>query len=189
MNTKLIKTLSIGVMVVLFVGILAFIFPAGTVSASAEAQTPPPPVKESKPTDLVQQALKPEKLEKVFTAEQKMLERQGNLFDKFDKGITKVEAAIAKLKEKGKDPARLEALLAKFKEQYGKARSAHDKAAGILKTHAGFDSAGKMTDAGQAKTTVKDAGASLREARQILGRMLLEIRRVFLKFHGKANNP
>jgi hypothetical protein len=76
----------------------------------------------------------------------------------------KIDDLIAKLKAKGKDTAALEQAVAAFRAEIAKARAEWQAASTTLSTHAGFDAAGKVTDADQARATLKNAHGHMEQA-------------------------
>ncbi len=107
-------------------------------------------------------------LERIYAREQEWLKRQADVLAKADTIAGKAQALIDKAKEKGLDVGKLQAALNAFEAQIAKAQRLHDRAAGILGAHEGFDSNGKVTDRVLALKTVKDAGNDLRSCHQTL---------------------
>ncbi|HEU5101215.1 MAG TPA: hypothetical protein VFU22_19460 [Roseiflexaceae bacterium] len=70
---------------------------------------------------------------------------------------TKIDSLIAKLKAKGKDTASLEQAVAAFRDGIARARAEWQAASDTLTAHAGFDAAGKVVNADQARATLKSA--------------------------------
>lgn len=179
---KIIRnTLAIGVLAALILGTIIMMLPAGSVSA----QAPTPPA----PSDSAGKAIT--KLEKAYQGELKLLERQENALKQAVQTVDKIKAQIAKLKEKGIDTAKAEAALKKYEAKLAEAKTLHEKAAGILKTHAGFDANGKVTDRAKAVETVKDAGQALRQAQKTLGEGRKAIWELFKEWREKwlKNRP
>jgi hypothetical protein len=96
--------------------------------------------------------------------EQAWLAIQQNHLDKANQDILTAQNLINQAQAEGKDVADLQAGLTVFKAQIGNAQSDHTTAAGIISTHAGFDSNGVVTDSGAAHQTVIDARQSLDKA-------------------------
>jgi len=121
-----------------------------------------------------------ERLARLYEREQHWLDLQADNLDHANEGVTRAQARIdgaasSALKGQGKDTAALEAALASIKEQVTAAQTAHDEAANILATHAGFDDSGKVTDREQARQTVRDAGDALRDAQLALKQARLDL--------------
>jgi hypothetical protein len=76
----------------------------------------------------------------------------------------KLQKLIDKAKAKGKDTAALETALAVYRTALTGAQADHDNAAAILSGHAGFDDAGKVTDAKAAKQTLESGRKALNDA-------------------------
>ncbi len=108
-------------------------------------------------------------LEKALQREQKASENLVNLFDRADKLIAKLEDAIKNGKANDKDVSALEDVLDELNDQLASARSAHAMAANLLKSHAGFNKDGKVTDGKSALETIREVGKLQREARHLIG--------------------
>ena len=108
-------------------------------------------------------------LEKALQREQKASENLLNLFEKADKLITNLEDAIENGEANGKDVSAVEDTLAELNSQLASARSAHDEAASLLTSHAGFDDSGKVTDGKSALATIRMVGKHQREVRRLIG--------------------
>lgn len=167
MNLK--KFLSMSLLAALIVGLIALAFPFNTVSA----QAPNPPSKT--PDAKVEKSSNPQ-LERLFKAEIRQVKEQAQNFKRAAAFTAGVEKLIAKAKENGKDTAALEAAVAQFKTKAAEAKKLHETAAATLKTHAGFDDKGKVTDPALAKTTLKTAGDALRDARKVAAEALKDLR-------------
>ena len=174
------KFLPISLLAAFILGMVALAFPGGTVAA----QAPTPPVKDPQ----AQLARINARLEKLFQAEQKMLDKQAENLDKLDKLTTRVADLIAKAKANGKNTSALEAAMAAFKSKEADARTKHLKAAELIKAHAGFDANGKVTDRAQARDTVKNGHDLLREARQTIVEAAKDFREA-VKSWRDANKP
>lgn len=161
-NGWMIKLMTGGVLAALIAGALALAAPAQAVFAAGLEQTTPPPVQETR------QAPNPERLEKAFARLQDLIGKQAERIGKTDELVSRVQGRIDELKAKGKDTGALETALSEFKAQVAEAHSQHDQAAAVLEKHAGFDDAGKVVDAAQARETVKEAGSLMKNARQSL---------------------
>jgi hypothetical protein len=81
------------------------------------------------------------------------------------------------------DTAALEQALATYRTMLRSARAAWKIAANVLKTHAGFNDAGQVTNPDQARATLKTAGSAIYEcyrvahyAEELLARALAEFR-------------
>ncbi len=175
------KGLTSGFLVFLLVGLLAFAFPGG--SALAQAPTPQP-----KKDPQVQGARMNVRLEKAFQALQKLVEKQSQNIRRADAFIGKVEGLIGKAKANGKDTRALEAAVTEFKSKRAEAAQLNSAAANILKTHAGFDANGKVTNPEQAKETLKNGREQVKDAREVFTGALKQLRDAF-KTWRSANPP
>lgn len=100
--------------------------------------------------------------------EQELLAKQQIRLDSTDQYVEKAQTLIATLKAQGKDTDSLETALATFQQQVATAQASHNTAAAILNTHAGFDSAGQVSDPEQARQTLTSAQQALRDAHKTL---------------------
>ena len=148
LSTSIKRLASIALTVSIVVGLIWVALPTGSAAAAANPTTQP----NAAPTG----AQPAPRLERAFTQEQTVQTRQGKVLDRADTVATKAAAAIAKLKQAGKDVSGLEKILATFKASVDSARLIHDQAAGVLSRHPGFDASGAVTDRVQAQQTVKD---------------------------------
>ncbi len=115
-------------------------------------------------------------LEHLYQREQTAAGIQADHLAKANEIAGKVQDWIDKLAEQGQDVTDLKAALAGFNDSLGSAQSAHDNAAAILATHAGFDGDGKVTDLQAARQTVHSAGEALRECRRTLMQAARDLR-------------
>jgi hypothetical protein len=180
------KFLAVLLGVVLVAGVLVFAIPNSIVAA--QTPTPQSPSTQPKKDPQAQAAAAAAKLEKAYQAELSSADKQGSNFDKLDKLSGKVSDLIAKAKANGKDTSALEAGMAKFNTRASDARKIHDGAVSILKTHAGFDANGKVTDRLAARDTVQNVHNQLQDARQAMARAIKDFRQV-VKDWRDANKP
>lgn len=178
MNTR--KILSIGILAVLIVGLFLAAFPARTVSAQTPTPEPKGQQMDGKRVDA--------RLERIFKAQQRALERQAVHFERVAKAVDRVQALITRAKANGRDTSLIEAALEKFKAKVAEAKKAHDAAAATLKTHAGFSNDGKVVDRTQARETIKTAHEQLRSVRQIFAGMWKALHEA-IKAWRQANPP
>ncbi len=132
-----------------------------------------------------------ERLENIWARMNRRYERLGNFFDKSDELTARAEAMIAYLAEKGESTAELEAALAAFENAVKDAHPIYESCNGIINSHRGFDSDGKVTDAGQAKETIKELGAKFGEIKTAMngtGKALLELMKAIREAHKPADS-
>ncbi len=158
----------------------AFAF-APLAPAYADNGTPPTPTPNNG-------AKADERLAQAYTRTQSWLKEQTDNLGKANDAAVKAQTQIDTLKAKGKHTSTLEAALAAFKTQVVAAQTDHDKAVGILSTHAGFDAQGKVTDRTQARQTLTSARQSLEDAHLTLRQALLDLH-VAIRDWRKANAP
>ncbi|HAV76615.1 MAG TPA: hypothetical protein DCX53_04595 [Anaerolineae bacterium] len=141
------------------------------VSAMGESD-PPPPGRE----------VSNEKLEQVWARQLKMYEKIGKGFERDDAFIEKVQTLIDKAGANGKDVTAVQAALDAFEKAVKDAHPLYESAKGIIHSHQGFDSDGKVTDAEKAKETVRTMGEKLKEIKDAMagtGRALHEALKAF----------
>ena len=140
------KTMLLALVAALAVASLPF------VSVSAQgANDPTPPAGE----------VSNEKLEQAWARQLKAYERMG----KTDEFVAKAQQLIDRAGAKGKDVSAVQAALDAFVDATKDAKPVYESAKGIINSHQGFDANGKVTDAAQAKETVKAMHAKLQEIR------------------------
>jgi multidrug efflux pump subunit AcrA (membrane-fusion protein) len=106
-------------------------------------------------------------LARTYKFEQNRLKIQAMRLKNADLYAGKIDGLITKLKAKGRDTAALEQAVAAFRTDIAQARAEWQAAEAILATHAGFDNDGKVTNADQARATLKDAHSHMQQARTI----------------------
>ena len=169
-----VRIISIIVLAGMLAGALALVIPG---AVQAQGTNPPVP-----PAGQNQQANQTQRLEKAYQRELKALDAQAKNLTTADDRVAKFAQRIADLKSKGKDTSALEAALADFKDVLKGAHTTHDKAAGILNTHAGFNDQGKVTDIQQARNTVQEADKLLREVHRDLRPAVRDLVRALREF-------
>ena len=155
----------------------ALVFAAFPVtSAYAQDENPPKP------------ELSNERLEKIWARELKAYERLGKGFADIDGTIAKFQARIDKASANGKDVTALQAALDAFESALKKSKPIYDSVDGLVSAHAGFDANGKVTDAEQAKSTVREVGEKLKEVKESMGGTGKALHEA-LKAFREANKP
>jgi len=108
--------------------------------------------------------------------------------DLANKIASRVDELIAKANGEGKDTTALAAALATFKTAISASQASLDTAKATLSTHAGFDANGNVTDADQARATLKSVREAMREAAHTLRQGTREFRHAFRQWR-QANKP
>jgi len=139
------------ILVALVAALTLATIPASSVFAAGTDETPTP-LAQNHP-----------RLEKIWARMNHRYERLGKFFDKSDVLAGKANKMIERLKEAGEPTAELEAALAAYQDAVKKAQPIYESCKGIIKSHKGFDADGKVTDAEQAKATIKELGAKFGE--------------------------
>ena len=106
-------------------------------------------------------------LARTYKLEQNRLRLQDVRLKNAEVYAGKIDQQIAKLKAKGQDTAALEQAVAGFRTSITQARAEWQSASATLATHAGFDAAGKVSNADQARATLKDAHSHMEQAHTI----------------------
>ena len=106
-------------------------------------------------------------LSRMYRDEQQRLKLQDARLKRAAEYVAKIDSLIARLKVKGKDTAALEQAAAAFRAGIAQARAEWQAASDLLAAHAGFDAAGKVSDADQARATLKDAHSHMEQAHTV----------------------
>ena len=162
------------ILMVLAAGLVFAAFPVTSVYAQGE--NPP------------KGALTNEKLEQVWARELKIYERFGKLFGDIDGRVAKAQERIDKAAQSGKDVSALQSALNAFETAAKAAKPIYDSMNGIVGTHQGFDASGKVTDAEQAKSTVKEVHTKMLDLKTAMGGTGKALRDA-LKAFREANKP
>jgi len=119
-----------------------------------------------------------DRLEALWQKMLKRYERVGKMFDNETKLIDRAEEMIDRLKQEGKPTAELESALKAYEDALKVAHPIYESCKGIINSHKGFDASGKVTDAEQAKETVKALAEKFGEIRNAMdgtGKALIEL--------------
>jgi hypothetical protein len=105
-----------------------------------------------------------ERLERVWARHLRIYERMGHA----DEFVERVQSLIDRAKENGKDVSAVQAALDAFEAALKDAHPIYESAKGIVNSHQGFDSNGKVTDPEKAKETVKAMHEKFKEIREAM---------------------
>jgi prefoldin subunit 5 len=152
MKTLLKKTVLFALVVALGLASMPLI----RASAAGEHDPTPPP----QPTGHISN----ERLERVWARQLRVYERMGRT----DEFVAKVQKLIDRGKAIGKDITALQAALDAFKAAAKEAQPIYESIKGIINSHQGFDSNGKVTDPEKAKETVKAMHEKFKEIRETM---------------------
>ncbi len=158
------KTVLFALVLVLGMAALPFV----SVSAAGEYDPTPPP----------QGKISNERLERVWARQLRIYERMGRT----DEFVGRVQKLIDRAKENGKDVSAVQAALDAFKASVREAQPIYESVKGIINSHPGFDSNGKVTDPEKAKETVKAIHEKFKEIRETMngtGKVLHETIKAF----------
>src|SRR5258708_1411124 len=128
--------------------------------AGAYAQSPNPPVMPV-PGQTVT-----DRLQRAWAREQAVYTRIGNLLQRADTLVSRIQNKIDQAKANSKDVSALQAALDAFSAALKDVHPIYESMNGIVTSHQGFDSSGNVTDPTKALETVKDVRAKLMEIRQ-----------------------
>lgn len=166
-------------LVVLFISAAFTVIPTQAASAAADEPTPtatPDPARQNA------------RLERLFARLQTAQERLETKAEKAPAILKKINEKIALLKAAGVDTRPLEDAVAACVASLTEAKGKMEEAGAILATHAGFDAAGKVIDAGQARQTVREAGAAQKQTRRIAEKAIRDLRQAARDFF-RQNKP
>lgn len=164
--------------IILAVSAAALVFAAFPVTSAFAADEAPPTSGE----------VSNEKLEKLWARQLQAYEKLGKAFEDTDAHIAKIQERIDKAAENGKDVSALQAALDAYEAALLAAQPMYDSIGSIVSSHAGFDADGKVTDAEQAKSTVKQMRTKMQEVKSAMGGTFKALREALKTFH-KANCP
>lgn len=132
--------------------------------------------------------LSSERLEQVWARQLRIYDRLGRSFERADVLINKVQGLIDRARANGRDMTAVQAALDAFEAAIKNAHPVYESTKGIVNSHQGFDSSGKVTDPARAQETVKAMREKLKEIKDAMngtGRALHEAIRLFRE----ANPP
>lgn len=155
-------------------------FPLMDVAAAGQMD-PVPPVQGK--------TISNERLERIWERMNRRYERFGIFLEKSAGLVERADKMIERLRELGESTNELEAALAAFKDAVKNVHPIYESGKGILNSHKGFDSDGRVTDAAQAKDTIKDLGAKLKEIHNTMdgtGKELIELMKSVRDAHKPA---
>jgi hypothetical protein len=151
MKTLFRKTIFVALVVVLSLAAMPFM----SVSAAGDYEPTPPPSTGQ---------IRTERLERVWARQLRIYERMGRT----DEFVAKVQKLIDRAKESGKDVSAVQAALDAFKAAVKDAQPTYESIKGIINSHQGFDTNGKVTDPEKAAETVKAMHEKFKEIRDAM---------------------
>jgi len=122
------------------------------------------------------------RLERLWARQRRMHARLGRVFDHVERRIKWAEEMIACADESGKDTSRLQSALDSFAASVKGARPLFVSARGLINSHRGFDSGGRITDFELAADTVSQMALHLKEIRRSLHKPAVELREAIREF-------
>lgn len=166
MKTLFKKTVFLALITALGLAAMPFV----SVFAAGEKDPTPPPAERGQISN--------ERLERVWARQLRIYERIGRA----DEFVAKAQKLIDRAKDNGKDISSVQAALDAFEAVVKEAQPIYESAKGIINSHPGFDSNGKVTDPAQARETVKAMREKFKEIRETMngtGKSLREAIRAF----------
>jgi len=147
--------------IVLSVVVMALMVAALPIlNASAMGNTEPPPPGTELTTD---------RLESIWEHQLAFYERIGEGLARADTFVERVQSLIERAEANGNDVSSVQAALDAFSDALKDVKPIYESAKGLVNSHQGFDSSGNVTDAAEAKETVKAMSAKLKEIKETLG--------------------
>ncbi len=144
--------------------------PFVSVSAAGQYDPTPPPAERGQISN--------ERLERVWARQIRIYERMGYT----DEFVERVQKLIDRAKANGKDVSAVQAALDAFEAALKDAHPIYESANGIVNSHQGFDSNGKVTDPQKAQETVKAMREKFKEIKDAMngtGKALREAIKAF----------
>ncbi len=166
MKTLFRKTVLLALIAALGLAAMPFV----SAFAAGEKDPTPPPAE--------RRQISSERLERVWARQLRIYERMGRA----DELTAKVQKLIDRAKTNGKDISAVQSALDAFEAAAKDAGPIYESANGIINSHPGFDSNGKVTDPAQARETVKAMRAKFKEIHDAMngtGKALREAIRAF----------
>ena len=146
----------------LIVALALAALPLASAYAAAQNDTATPPA----PQDL---ATANARLELVFASQKYRVELIGLSIDNANILFTRAQKLIDRAKSNGKDVSAVQTAFDAYKAAFENGKPIYAQARAVLDTHTGFDANGKVTDAEQARTTVKSLGGFLKQYGDTVG--------------------
>ena len=162
-----------------FAGIFIAAFALTALPVVAFAADDPPPTRPE---------LTEEKLEEIWARQLKIYERMGEMFDKADERIEKIQSMIDRASENGRDVSALQAALDAFEAAVINAKPIYNGMNGIVASHQGFDDDGKVTDFDKAKSTVAEMREKFKEINSVVNATFKALQEAIKAFR-EANKP
>jgi hypothetical protein len=162
----------------LLIALVAVGMSFGSASAAPAKPTPTPPANAA--------------LSRTYKIEHDRLKLQDVRLKNSIQYAGKIDELIAKLKAKGQDTTALEQVVAAFRAGIAQARAEWQAASVTLATHTGFDDNGKVTNADQARATLKDAHSHMEQAHTIAHAAYAKLHAAFVayrKAHREVKEP
>jgi len=129
-----------------------------------------------------------ERLELIWARQLRTYERLGRAFEGTDARLAKIQELIDKAAANGRDVSGLQAALDAFEAALKDAHPTYESIKGIVNSHQGFDSDGKVTDPEKAISTVQEMRAKLQEIKSTMDGSFKALRDA-LKAFREANKP
>lgn len=159
--TTTLRKIILGVLIaaVALVALAAAALPLTSAFAagSKDSATPPAP-------DIVKA-----RLEMAFASQQMRITRISAAVTNYDLLTKNMQRLLDRAKSNGKDVSAIQTAFDAYQAAFEKGRPLYEQAKTIAAAHTGFDTAGNVTDAEQAKATVKSLAGVLRPYGETVG--------------------
>jgi len=153
------QKIKIFTLLVLVITITLSAIPISTASAVGFTTDDIPPTESAKRTN---------RLAFIWERLQRTYDRQGLRLDRADNLLDNLQSRLDLANDNGKDTAAVQAALDLISQAIKDVNPIHQSAKGIIASHKGFDSDGKVTDRIQALETVHSLGQSIKEVRDLV---------------------
>lgn len=171
MKTLFKKTVLFALVAALTVASLPFV----SASAAGMYDPPVPP----------QRQLSNERLERIWARQLRMYER----FGRTDELAAKVQKLIDRAKANGKDVSDLQSALDAFEAALKTAQPIYESTKGMINSHQGFDSNGKVTDPVKAQETILAMRGKFKEIKEAMGGTGKALREAIREFREANPRP
>ena len=124
-------------------------------------------------------------LEKIWARQLRAYEKMGGVKDLAER----VQGFIDRASQNGKDVSDVQTALDEFEDALKDAKPIYESANGIVNSHQGFDSEGKVTDLEKAKETVRAMHEKFKEIREAMGGTGMALRDAIQAFRDANPRP
>jgi hypothetical protein len=159
--------------------------PQISVFAAGAGDTPTPPA----PGRQVDPAAVAARLELTFSRQQMRVFILGQMVRNYDFVSANIQKLLDKAKQRGLDIAEVQAAFDAYRTAFEKGKPLVAQAQALVDSRPGFDSAGKVTDAAQARATVMSLADVLKQYRDTVGEAFRSLRDAVRTFRQANPRP